>query len=331
MRIHPILTLTPGAILVMAASVAFAEPPSTPRFPMLNDAETWDRLPCPELPLPAWAKILAPSMPRTTAAMLQLDHVHRAQNPLGPELRGKLRWVAANANGCDYSRAYAEADLRRAGLTDADLAQLAGDRADLPEAERLALDFARKLTLKAYSVTDEEVAALIEHYGADQVVAIVHTLAHANFQDRIFLALGVTVEPDGPFPPLDIDFDLKAKVDTPPRPAWDTIEGIVTDETEIPTDWLERGFGDLQEALDQQQARQSRIPFPEPERFAALPPDMQKRSGRIVWSRVSLGYQPVLTRTWFETMSAFQEEAQLNPVFSNTMFWVVTRSNECFY
>jgi hypothetical protein len=44
-----------------------------------------------------------------------------------------------------------------------------------------------------------------------------------------------------------------------------------------------------------------------------------------------MGYQPVLTKAWFDCMGTFQQEASLDRVFSNTYFWVITRSNDCFY
>jgi hypothetical protein len=66
--------------------------------------------------LPNRALYTARSLPRTTAAMLDLDWRHRTRNPIGPVLWGKMRWVAADANHCEYARATAEADLRRAGL-----------------------------------------------------------------------------------------------------------------------------------------------------------------------------------------------------------------------
>ena len=81
--------------------------------------------------------------------MLDLDYLHRVQNPLGRVLAGKLRWVAADAIGCEYARQYAAADLREAGFSDAEIEQL-GDGADaLSPAERSILALARKLTLAA--------------------------------------------------------------------------------------------------------------------------------------------------------------------------------------
>src|SRR4051812_24314850 len=99
-----------------------------PRVPLLDLEKTWERLPKAEsgggVPLPSWARALADSLPRTTAAMLDLDRLHRTESPLGPILQGKMRWVIADANRCEYSKAYAVADLRRAGLGDEELADL---------------------------------------------------------------------------------------------------------------------------------------------------------------------------------------------------------------
>src|SRR5207248_2773474 len=113
-------------------------------------------------------------------------------NPLGPVLAGKLRWAAADAIGCDYSRQYAEADLRRAGVTDTEIKHWTSGRR-LSHRESIVLAFARKLTEAAYTVTDDEFAHLLKEFGEEKVVAMVHTLAFANFQNRIILALGVDV------------------------------------------------------------------------------------------------------------------------------------------
>jgi hypothetical protein len=52
---------------------------------------------------------------------------------------------------------------------------------------------------------------------------------------------------------------------------------------------------------------------------------------KIGWSVVSLGYQPRLTMTWFDCMGTFSGEARMDPVFSSSLFWVVTRGLDCFY
>src|SRR5262249_52467246 len=143
-----------------------------PRVPLLGLAETWERLPRSEWggggSLPAWARALADSLPRTTAAMLDLDRLHRPRSPPRAMLRGKMRWVAAHANRCEYSMAYAAADLRRAGLPEAELTALAGNFEKFPEEERLALRFAREMTLAADRVADETVEELKRRHGEEK-------------------------------------------------------------------------------------------------------------------------------------------------------------------
>src|SRR5262245_40193733 len=52
------------------------------RFPLPDNAAAWKRLPGAEkgqgAVLPAWARALAHAMPKTAAAMLELDYLHRA-------------------------------------------------------------------------------------------------------------------------------------------------------------------------------------------------------------------------------------------------------------
>src|SRR5438552_8713872 len=140
----------------------------TSRVPLLSDADAWAALPeseGPKGPLPAWARALAGVLPRTTAATLEADYVQRAHSPLDPKLRAAVRWAAARANRSPYGEAQALVDLCRAGANEAEAAALRGDGSQLPEADRLALEFARKLTLEADRLTDEEVAVLRKHHG----------------------------------------------------------------------------------------------------------------------------------------------------------------------
>lgn len=319
------------AALAGGPAIAADPPPDGPRFSKLSHDDAWKHLPRQSPKLPNWARMLAESLPRTTAAMIELDHVHRAKNPLGPVVAGKLRWWAADALGCDYLKEYAEADLCRAGLADDDLEALAGDAGELSKSDRLLRVFARKMTLAAATVTDAEVASLVNRFGPERVVGFVHTLAYANFHGRIVLALGVEVEPGGPLPPLDVKFDSAATVEVPPRRDWKKTtasEGAAPDGR---PDWLGGSASDLQRAMADQKARKARVPMPPPESLEKLPPEAKDQAGKIVWTRVSMGYQPLLTTTWFQTMRTFQQEARFDRVFSNTYFWVITRTNDCFY
>jgi alkylhydroperoxidase family enzyme len=308
-------------------------------IPLLDDADTWRRLPRAERgsgpPLPHWAKALADALPRTTAAMLELDSLHRSRSPLGPVLRGKMRWIAADANRCAYARSYAEADLSRAGVSEDAIKALAGSHAGLPKPERAALAFARQMTLEADKVTDADVEYLKSEYGESKLAAMVLLLAYANFQDRLLLALDVPIEPDGPLPALDVHFvkgetapSVPAR--TPPlhRPALPV--ALRVDDPE----WRALDIDDLKKGLETQKENPGRIRVPSFDEVRnGLPAGypVPKNPTRIKWTLVCMGYQPELAIAWSACTRAFGEEANQDRVFEESLFWVVTREIHCFY
>jgi hypothetical protein len=308
-------------------------PSRAARLPVLTNDEAWGRLPAARhevsQPLPAWAKATAAALPRTTAAVLELDYLHRAASPIEPRLRAKMRWVAAHANRCGYAEEYARADLRRAGGDDSELTR---DHRQLPEAERLALTFADKLTTAASTVTDAEVQRLRQLYGDAKVVAMVQLLAFANFQDRLLLTLGVEPEIGGPLPPLAVHFDSATRPPVPPRrspTAAGEAPGVKSGE-----EWTKLDFDFLQKKLESQRQHPGRIPVPSWETVKRRLPDgypLPPRPVGIRWSLVCIGYQPRLALAWSACTRAFAEEAKQDRVFEESLFWVVTRSLECFY
>jgi hypothetical protein len=242
----------------------------------------------------------------------------------------------ATANECPYGAAYALADWRRAGATAAEVAKLTGgDWADYPPAEVAALRFARKLTREAAAVTDGEVAELRRIYGDPAVVGMVLLAAYANFQDRLLLTLGLPVEEGGPMPPLAVRFrqpfaggvEPVARALPEKRP-----ERSVSLKPPGP-EWAQEEFGRLQSAMQQQKARPGRIRVPTWSAvLQVLPPGYPAaRPNRVRWSLVCLGYQPELTAAWFNAMRTFAQEAKQDRVFEESLFWVVTRSIDCFY
>ncbi len=301
--------------------------PVTPQevvFAVPDDAEAWSYLPGrvrgAEAPLPLWARALARTLPRTTAAMLELDHAHRAGSPLDPRLRGLVRWAAARAVRCGYCEAYALADLRAAKLAEDEIRALTGDPERLPEETRRLLAFVRRLSTAGYLVTDEEVAYLVGRYGPQQVVAIVLCVAYSNFLDRLVLALGLPVEPGGPLPPQEVAFapvpvgtSLAAPRTPPPaRPA--ALTSPVTTREAGGTDLLA-----LQKEIEKQRTRRPRIRLP------------RREPGAIHWGLVCRTYQPELAAAWALCRRNFGAEANQDPVFEASVFWVVTQARESFY
>jgi alkylhydroperoxidase family enzyme len=158
-------TATKGNPSTQGEKAARQEPaPTTAVLPcrveLLDDDAAWEKLPAVEQTagrrLPHWARALVGALPRTTAAMLHLDYLYRTSAAIEPKLRARMRWVAATANRCEYAQQYARADLLRAGAAARDIQELETGLAELPPAERAALSFARKMTLAASTVTDDE-------------------------------------------------------------------------------------------------------------------------------------------------------------------------------
>jgi alkylhydroperoxidase family enzyme len=311
-------------------------PGTTRQPPLLDNATAWKCLPAAQQgggePLPAWARATAQTLPRTTAAMLELDYLHRAESSLSPRLRGMMRWAAADANRCAYSQAQALADLRSAGFKPAVLDALTRSNGRLPPDDHAAVRFARKLTSAAFTVTDEEVAQLIATHGEKQVVAMVQLLAYANFQDRLILTLGLAAEP--PLPPLMVRFAATAGADGPAAPARTMASAPSGPEPAsriTDADWLSFDFAALQERLAGQRAREPRIRVPTTEEWAKQNPEAPPRPLRIRWSLVCSTYQPQLARAWGACTRAYGEEARQDRAFEELLFWVVTRSLNCFY
>jgi alkylhydroperoxidase family enzyme len=322
---------------------------------VLSDAEAWKAMaPAEEgggQPLPVWIRALAGSLPKTAAAMIDLDHAQRVESPLPPKLRAKLRWVAANSDHCEYAKAYARADYVRAGGKAEEIDDLLRRLAALPESERLALRFVRKLTEAAYTVTDAEVARLVELYGDKQVVAIVLAAAYANFQDRLLLALGASVEPGGPLPPLKVKFRKPDAATKPPADKGDAdkkapeppkrkLSPPAKDPPPVPTkvddpEWAAIPFDDLRDRLSsQKERRKARIAIPDWEVVRKnMPPGSPPRDQplRIRWSLLCYGYQPRLTGAWLGGLNAWHQDSDLDEVYHESLFWVVTRSLQCFY
>ena len=188
------------------------------------------------------------------------------------------------------------------------------------------------MALAADSITDAEFAALLKVHGPETMVGIVHSLAYAGFQDRILLALNCEVEADGIVPPLNKTFDAKSldAATTPKRDAMPKGEPIPKASAAI-FSWGDLTGKQMPAEMDLQRKRPLRVPLPPEESLAAMPEAGRARTKKIVWSHIGMGYQPKLTGAWFTAMNQQQAEAKIDQVFTNTLFWIATRTNRCFY
>jgi alkylhydroperoxidase family enzyme len=176
---------------------------SESRFPLRNDDECWKRLPPTEKgggqALPSWAKALAGPMPRTTAALLRLDFVHRTCSPLDAKLRAQMRWVAAHANHCAYAESYAAFDAIRAGLNERSRLLAGSDWSSFPAEEQRAFAFARKLTRYPGRISTEDINSLKHDLGADRALFLLMYACRCNYMTRISNGFQLSLERDNVF------------------------------------------------------------------------------------------------------------------------------------
>jgi hypothetical protein len=151
------------------------------------------------------------------------------------------------------------------------------------------------------------------------------------------------VEESGPLPPLKVQLrspdphaNANGKQDKPKR----IVSPSATNPPPIPErlddpEWTALPFDTLSERVTKQIARRkARIHIPTWEKVREdIPPDIAKpdKPVRIRWSLLAYGYQPRLSAAWSRGLRAFRAESDLDPVFQESMFWVVTRSLQCFY
>ena len=332
-----------GTVLLPITAVAAAPQPDDALTAPLSNAEAWKRLPPADKgagqPLPSWARMLPRSLPKTTAALLELDLAQRTKSPLAPKLRAAMRGVAAHADHCEYAEAYALFDARRAGLDDSAVEALRkGDHSQWSAAEQAALEFARKMTVESANATDDEFAALVKNFGDKQAAAMVLLMAYANFQDRLLICLGAPLEEGGPLPPVEVAFqpDVLATRTNPPTPPVISSLPKPTGQDLVPDDpeWSGMTYDQLQTKLEKQRSRPTRLRVPSWEEVQrGLPSGVTTKGTRIVWSLVAFGYVPELAAPWEAVMwvNGAENGRRFDRVFAMSLFWVVTRAIDCPY
>ena len=147
-------------------------------------------------------------------------------------------------------------------------------------------------------------------------------VAHANFQDRLILALNLPLEAEGPAPAPNVRFarvPLGASRAGPAREKT-AATGAALPRPRLPdSDWQALDFGRIQRELAARRGRKPRIDI------------SSETSGAIFWGLVCNRYQPELAAAWTACAQAFGDEANQDPVFEQYLLWVVSRSSGCFY
>ena len=85
--------------------------------------------------------------------------------------------------------------------------------------------------------------------------------------------------------------------------------------------------------MDDQRNRKARITVPDWQDVRKGFPSWYNppKPSRIKWSLVCLGNQPDLALSWSACLRNFGAEAKQDRVLEESLFWIITRTSQCFY
>jgi alkylhydroperoxidase family enzyme len=168
----------------------------SPRVQLVSAEETRQRMPTTLLGAgdpPQWIRLLA-HFPGVGADRAEILRAVERDGTLDPLLRARACWVAARHDRAWYALEHSRRRLRDLGQSDDEIFALDESPDRLPQADRLALAFARLLTVDPALVTDADVARLREHFSDHQVAELIAVVAEAAFFNRLTEAAGLAWE-----------------------------------------------------------------------------------------------------------------------------------------
>jgi alkylhydroperoxidase family enzyme len=144
-------------------------------------------------PAPNWVRLLA-TFPKASRGRVAGLTAAAEKGTLSPRLKAAIAWAAAREDRAWYALAVARDRLKALGLTEDQVFALDAERNDLPERERRAVAFARKLTVGPSTVTDADVEALRKVFTDREVAEVVHHTCNAAFFNRLTEAANLPLD-----------------------------------------------------------------------------------------------------------------------------------------
>lgn len=255
--------------------------------------------------------------PQSVAASLN----QQQQAPDYP-FKTRLFWIVSRTNDCQYCLGHQELKLRRAGMTDDQIASLDCKWTAFPADEQAAIKLTRKITLTPHLVTDEGLAALKKHYTDAQVADIIQTVAGYNSTNRWTAATGI---------PQDRSFggDEPSQLDTPTSAEFTAVETTVAPFDYKPrAPWESRA--EVEAAIAACRGRSPLIKLPTMEAARqALAADTPGITPPI-WCQ-AMAYAPQTALRGWKHRQAVVRDGKLNPNLKAMIAWVTARENRAWY
>ena len=247
-----------------------------------------------------------------------------AQAQQAPDYAFKTRlfWIVSRTNDCQYCLGHQELKLKRAGMTEDQIASLDCKWTAFPANEQAAMTFTRKVTLTPHLVTNEDIAAMKRHFTDEQFVDILQTIAGNNSTNRWTASTGI---------PQDKSFggDEPSQLDTPTSDEFSKLETKVA-----PLDYKPRAVwesrAEVEAALANVGRRDAAIKLPSidvaRQAIAADTPGTTPP----VWVQAAAYSTPSALRLW-KHRQAIARDGKLDPKLKAQIAWVVSRENRAWY
>lgn len=260
----------------------------------------------------------------TTGPAVPGDRQRLEQMQQAPDFGFKTRlfWIVSRTNDCQYCLGHQELKLRRAGMTDDQIAALDCKWSVFPEEEQAAMQIARKVTLTPHQVTDDDLQTLKKYYSDAQIVDVIQSISANNSTNRWTAATGI---------PQDKSFggDEPSQLETP------TSEEFSTIETEVaPLDYQPRPAWDSQSTTEsliaacRLRAPLVKLPAVEVARqvLAADTPGVTPP----VWFQ-AMAYSPQNAIRVWRQRQALVRDGKLNSNLKAWIPWICARENRAWY
>ncbi|HSQ54579.1 MAG TPA: hypothetical protein VLM40_02455 [Gemmata sp.] len=133
---------------------------------------------------PSWVALLA-TFPKSMNGRVEGLRKATDKGSLSPALKAEIAWVAARQDRAWYALAVAHDQLKRTGLSEEAIWKLDGERKDMSEGDRAALELSETLASAPWKVTDDQVGRCRKFFKDCEVAEIVYRACNAAFFDRV--------------------------------------------------------------------------------------------------------------------------------------------------
>lgn len=248
--------------------------------------------------------------------------LNQAQQTPDFAFKTRLFWIVSRTNDCQYCLGHQELKLKRAGMTDDQIASLDCKWTAFPADEQAAMRFTRKVTLTPHLVTDEDIAAMKQHFKDEQFVDILQTIAGNNSTNRWTASTGI---------PQDKSFggDEPSQLDTPTSDEFSKMETKVA-----PFDYKPRAVWEsrveVETAITACRNRTPSVKLPAIETarqaLAADTPGVTPPT----WVQAA-SFSPTSALRLWKHRQALARDGKLDPKLKAQIAWVVSRENRAWY